>query len=162
MKVQPASLEMRDELARMLKFLRSKNENLTREKSQHKLARTYDCTDGITLRLLRWILEEHKEYKNNEYLFSIEDATDYDGYHITYLNSYRLGYISDLEYYEEVKARYTAVNGLSTYAQAVIEFQTQLKQQGVKVEYHEAMRMYQAAVNIYKEKYDKEDTKRVH
>jgi hypothetical protein len=154
MKVQPANLEMRDETARMLRFLRSKGENLTREKSHDKLEHSYDCTNGFTLGLLRWVLDEHKEYKNNEYLFGIEDSTDYDGYQSTYLNSYRLGYISDLEYYEEVKARYTAVNGLSTYTQTVIEFQTQLRQQGVKVDYHEAMRMYQAAVNIYKEKYD--------
>jgi hypothetical protein len=151
MKVQPANLEMRNETARMLRFLRSKGENLTRDKSHDKLEHSYDCTNGFTLGLLRWVLEEHKEYKNNEYLFGIEDSTDYDGYQSTYLNSYRLGYVTDLEYYEEVKARYLAVSGLSSYVHSVIEFHEQLRQQGVNMEFYQAQQAFNAAVSIHKE-----------
>lgn len=151
MKVQPASKELRDETARMLKFLRSKKENLTRDKSQHELEHSYDIEFGLNLGILRWVLEEHKDYDNHEYEFVIETSEDYEGWTTTHLNSYRLGYITDLEYYAQVKERYTAVNGLTNYIHAVLEYHNELKLQGINVQYYEAQRMYQAAIRINKE-----------
>jgi len=156
MKVQTACKELRDETARMLRYLRSKDRTIQRGGIQRERNRkiylcSYDLHGGLTLGYLRWMCKEHEKYKPDEILFEESESTDSEGWGYQEFNVDRIGYITDVQFYEEVKQQFKLAKGLSNYASKMVEYNQKLKELGVNVDYSKSLQMYQAAV-LLKEK----------